>query len=103
VELKKLNITPAKEKQFNKKGINDVEDLLNFTPRKYYDFTKETGILPSDEISCIVVHVKDVKYYNNSTPLIIANCVEEKTNSRCSACCTSDTSYVLFLYRRINS
>lgn len=82
MELKNIGITPAKEKQFNKKGINNIEDLIGFFPRKYYDFTKETGILSSDQISCVVIHVKDVKYYNNSTPLIIANAVEEKTGKR---------------------
>ena len=31
--LKDIGILPAKEKQFNKKGIFEVNDLLSFFPR----------------------------------------------------------------------
>lgn len=82
MELNKIGIVPAKEKQLNKKGIYTVEDLTTFFPRKYNDFSKETGILSSDQISCIIVHIDDVKFYNNKTPLIIASGREKITNNK---------------------
>lgn len=39
MDLSEINVTKAKEKQFNSKGIYSVEDLLRYLPRKYYDFT----------------------------------------------------------------
>jgi len=39
MNLSALGVTPAKEKQFNKKGIFTAEDLISFLPRKYQDFT----------------------------------------------------------------
>lgn len=82
MELNKIGIVPAKEKQLNKKGIYTVEDLTTFFPRKYNDFSRETGILSSDQISCIIVHIDDVKFYNNKTPLIIASGREKETNNK---------------------
>ena len=80
MELRDIGILPAKIKQFNKKGIYTVEDLIGFFPRKYYDFTKETGIKPENQISCIVARITDVKGYENKTPLIIASGYEIHTH-----------------------
>lgn len=38
MELSSLGVTKAKEQQFNSKGIETVEDLIKFIPRKYYDY-----------------------------------------------------------------
>lgn len=79
MKLSYLNILPAKEKQFNRKGIYTVEDLVRFLPRKYNDFTRETGILPEDQISCIMATVKKVNAYHNGTPMMIAFCTIKPT------------------------
>ena len=48
-----LNLRTDKISQFNKKGIYTIEDLVNFIPRKYYDFTDPEYImyLEPDEIN----------------------------------------------------
>lgn len=38
MDITTLKIPPAKINQFAKKGINTIEDLLNFVPRKYLDY-----------------------------------------------------------------
>lgn len=73
MELKELGVLPAKIKQFNKKNIFTVEDLIEFYPRKYYDFTKETGILPEDNISSFIMRITEVKAYENRIPMFIAS------------------------------
>lgn len=40
-----LNLRTDKISQFNKKGIYTIEDLVNFIPRKYYDFTDPEYIM----------------------------------------------------------
>lgn len=76
MELTCIAITPEKEKQFNKKGIHSVEELLQFIPRTYNDFRTETGILPSDCISRIMVKCLNVKYHNSgNAPIIIVKCI----------------------------
>lgn len=44
IPLNRIDVTPQKEGQFNKKGITCVEELAMFFPRKYYDFTKRVKI-----------------------------------------------------------
>ena len=61
--LSELDITPQKAKQFEKKGIFTAENLLRFLPRKYLDFTRETGILSEDEVSCLVVQIERFSTY----------------------------------------
>lgn len=79
LSLKDIGILPAKVKQFNKKGIYTAEDLLYFLPRKYYDFTHETGLRPETEISCITIRIKDVKASENKTPFIMLTGYETHT------------------------
>ena len=57
MKLSYLGIMKAKEHQFNRKGIYTVEDLVRFLPRKYNDFSRETGILPEDQTSCLIATV----------------------------------------------
>ena len=38
MDITALNIQQAKITQFRKKGINTIEDLVNFAPRKYLDY-----------------------------------------------------------------
>ena len=58
MELSELGVTPQKIRQFSKKGIADVTTLLLDLPRKYLDFTKDTGILPEENMSCLTVQVE---------------------------------------------
>ena len=77
MKLSAIGVTPQKEKQFNGKGIFSVEDMVRYLPRKYNDFSRETGILPDDQISCLIVTVNKVCTYNNGKPLMIVFCETE--------------------------
>ena len=46
MELSSLGITQNRIKALEKKGFESVEDIQNFFPRKYYDFTTLCGLLP---------------------------------------------------------
>ena len=82
MQLANLGVTPAKEKQFNKKGIFSVEDLIRFFPRAYNDCSNITGILPENAVSIIIVRINDVRLYNNGTPVIVATCTEKQSGKR---------------------
>lgn len=77
-----LGIAKNKEHQFNKKGIYTVEDLVRFLPRRYNDFTHETGVLPEDQISCLTAVVNRVNTYHNGTPMMIAFCTIKATGEQ---------------------
>lgn len=72
MELKELDITERKIRQFSSRGIDSVEMLQQFFPRDYYDFTSVTKIQPSDQISCLLVDINGVASYNNTIPVLIA-------------------------------
>ena len=77
MDLRGLGVTAVQRKKFAEKGIFSVEDLTRYLPNKYYDFTQETGILPSYEISCITVTVNKIQLYNkeeSKKDLVIAFC-----------------------------
>lgn len=62
MELTELGINKGKIKQLNNKGIESVEGLVRFLPRKYYDFTKTTDIKDikeGDNVS-VVVKIEDI-------------------------------------------
>ena len=82
MQLANLGVTPAKEKQFNKKGIFSAEDLIRFFPRAYNDCSNITGILPENAVSIIIVRINDVRLYNNGTPVIVATCTEKQSGKR---------------------
>lgn len=44
IALSTIEVTPAKAKQFQSKGINSVEELAVFFPRKYQDFRARKNI-----------------------------------------------------------
>lgn len=77
MELAALGIKPNKKKQFESRGISSVEELLSFLPRKYKDFSQITGILPSDQVSCLRARVTNVSSKNaGKVPYVSADCVE---------------------------
>lgn len=73
MNLSQLDITPAKEKQFNQKGIDSVEKMLRFYPRSYIDCTNETGL--RDGEFCVFQAVPQmVTLHNGNTPAVRARC-----------------------------
>lgn len=70
--LKELGVTPAKEKQFNKKNIFTPNDLMEFFPRKYNDFSLVSGILPQEFESTLIVKINRVKQYSDKINMIMA-------------------------------
>jgi ATP-dependent DNA helicase RecG len=62
MDISALQIPKSKQDQFRKKGINTIEDLVNFLPRKYYDFTqpKRINYMERDEVDCTLVKIKFV-------------------------------------------
>ncbi|MCM1178665.1 MAG: ATP-dependent DNA helicase RecG [Clostridium sp.] len=72
-------ITTAKLNQFNKKGINNVEDLLRFAPIHYYDYSKLSSVADavSGERAAFKVCIDSIsKRMGNATPYILARCHE---------------------------
>lgn len=66
LNLELLGINKGKITQFSNKGINSIEDLLKFKPRKYYDFRNPLPFkkaIDGDYCSVVgtVVEVKDSK------------------------------------------
>lgn len=65
MELKNLDITTAKINQFKTKGINTVEELVNFFPRKYLDFRNPANVsqVRDKEICSIIITIYDIIEY----------------------------------------
>lgn len=49
MNLELIGINKGKITQFNRKGIETVEDLVKFLPRKYYDFRNPIGVKQAKE------------------------------------------------------
>lgn len=79
MNLSELGVTANKEKQFNRKGIYDTEDLLKYLPRKYNDFTTLTGFLPEDQTSVLIVRLEELREYRRNTYVLNAKCKEKNT------------------------
>lgn len=47
MDLNAIGVTDAKAKQFLKKGIRSVEDLIQYYPRKYTDFSRPVALSPN--------------------------------------------------------
>lgn len=67
MDLTLLNIRKDKITQFNKKGIYSIEDLVNFLPRKYYDFSnpKDVDSLIVGEVEAFVGIVTNITFNNS--------------------------------------
>ena len=82
MDLSVLKVTPAKQKQFAARGIYTVEDLLQYLPRKYKDYSKLTGLLPGDQVSCFQATLKAVEIRESKVKSVLARCIEN-TSGRC--------------------
>lgn len=62
LNLDVLQMRNDKIAQFNKKGIYTIEDLVNFLPRKYYDFTEPEYImyLENDIPVCTIGTIQNI-------------------------------------------
>lgn len=57
--LQSLGISEKKIKQFKKKNIESLDDLLMYFPKHYYDYTHFTGL--DCERVCVCVYIEDVR------------------------------------------
>ena len=73
MDLSVLGVTPQKKKQFFRKKIFTVEDLMCFLPRKYYDFRNPKTIkdLIIDETEAVIGEITEIKRYNKVLKVII--------------------------------
>ena len=76
MDLSVLKVTPAKQKQFAARGIYTVEDLLQYLPKKYKDYSKITGLLPGDQVSCFQATLKVVEIRESKVKSVLARCIE---------------------------
>ena len=74
MNIESLQIPPAKINQFKKKGIDTIEDLINFLPRRYLDYRfpkTYSEFVDGDNISVIatvmVCNWNDTKGYWKAT------------------------------------
>lgn len=84
MQLERLNIIPTKVAQFNKAGIFTAEDLVLFLPRKYKDFSQETGLLMPPNISTFSVTLDKISSsppHSGKTPYIRASCTEFRSGA----------------------
>lgn len=67
MDLKALNIHKNKIAQFNNKNIYTIEDLVNFFPKKYYDFRKVKDIkdLVNGDICSIIGKIEEITEGSN--------------------------------------
>lgn len=67
MDISALGINKGKIRQFNSKGIYTIEDLINFLPRKYYDFRKTTKIrdLEDGQIASVIGKILEIKTGKN--------------------------------------
>ena len=78
MDLSILGVTPQKKKQFFRKKIFTVEDLMRFLPRKYYDFRNPSLIKDAkvDEMEAIIGTIVEVKQY----PKVLKVVVQDSNN-----------------------
>lgn len=79
MNLDTLKIRKDKLYQFHKKGIFTIEDLINFLPRKYYDFTKTYTMkeLKDSEYQAIIGTIDLIKEENG---IIKLNMLDENND-----------------------
>lgn len=82
VSLNLLELRKDKLNQLNKKGIYSVQDLVDFIPRKYYDFTigKEINKCEDEEYTSVVGEIVDITNKNKIISIKIKDSVGSKMN-----------------------
>ena len=76
-DLGVLGITERKLKQFNNAGIFTINDLVNYLPKRYYDFRKTKFIedLENKEFAVVIGKLLKLKCNNRN---VFATCVDGK-------------------------
>ncbi|WP_019139225.1 ATP-dependent DNA helicase RecG [Peptoniphilus timonensis] len=82
MELSLLYLPKTKENQLIRKGLETIEDVLEFLPKEYYDFTETYTIKTSvskgfDENIAIIGHLKTVKYTPKTVVATIVDRLEK--------------------------
>ena len=76
MELMDLGLQKKKIEQFNKKGIESVEDLINFYPRAYNDISpKRVMTVKEGDFAAAILSVKKINYYPNRT---LVRCLDDE-------------------------
>lgn len=80
--LNLLGLRKDKIKQFNKKGIYNVQDLVDFIPRKYYDFTKPKPIkeLENDSFESVIGTITEIQNKNGMIIIKLKDALNSKMN-----------------------
>lgn len=80
MSLKELVNHKGKYSQFQKKGIETIDDLLNFYPRDYLDYKNPKRIkdLTINENHAVIGKIKDVKNHPKVTKFIIEDIDKNK-------------------------
>ena len=84
MELEKIDVETKKEKQFNKKGIYSVEDLLRFLPKSYLDFRTPKSISEcvDGDMCSVVATVLKVNIYHKCISVLLRDQISMK-NFKC--------------------
>lgn len=81
MDLKELGIKENRIKLFQKKGFFTVEDIQNFFPRDYHDFTNPVSLLPvhSERFVSVTGILKSVKAQKTNETLMVKAKVWDET------------------------
>ena len=77
MDIRILNLPEPKLKQFKNKGINTIEDLLNFFPVRYHDFRELKTVLQlsNNEIAAMSLTITKVYWYGKA---LCASCKDDQ-------------------------
>lgn len=80
--LNLLGLRKDKVEQFNKKGIYNIQDLVDFIPRKYYDFTKPKLIkeLENDSFDAVIGIITEIQNKNGMIIIKLKDDLNSKMN-----------------------
>ncbi|NLZ34262.1 MAG: ATP-dependent DNA helicase RecG [Clostridiales bacterium] len=80
--LNLLGLRKDKVEQFNKKGIYNIQDLVDFIPRKYYDFTKPKLIkeLENDSFDAVIGIITEIQNKNGIIIIKLKDDLNSKMN-----------------------
>lgn len=82
MDINSLHLPKAKENQLRSVGLNTVEEVASFFPKKYLDFSKTTLIKDAEnDMVCRIVG-KIVKYRENSRANMIIFTITDSSNEK---------------------
>lgn len=81
MQLEMLGLSSAKIKQFKKKEIDTVEDLVARQPRKYFNFLEEKGFQEAENRKAQFMKLRIHSYYTKAKNLMVS-VTSEKTGEK---------------------